>query len=309
MCMCRVPRQLLAAVMGGVLLGGCSGLDFVINPVGVGSPAPSKVAGYLQDTTSQAVYGPNGQPMTAGEYLIASMSFTNEKCHEFFDTLERFKEDSSLIDKVLTAAAAAGSPLLAATSASGTAVAKFTGILNFSNLINNNYREIYTFADYKEPLQTHVFDTMGSFRLNNGLTTLTRSLVGTNEFDAPSKVAVTKGNAVEYAPVIALLSRSGQSCGPYSGNYSVSIPISKPDGKTENANTSVNYCKLNDFLHSSDPIHVMVARNIASEYASICSIASMKTIIYQALHKTRTGTDPKMPDSPTPVTAAITPPN
>ena len=290
--MCSVPRQLLAVVMGGVLVGGCSAADFVINPVGVGSPSPTKVAGYLQETQDGAILNASGRPMNAGEYLIASMAFTNEKCHAFFDTLERFKEDSTLIDKVLNAAAAAGSPLLAATNASGLGVAQFTGILNFSNLINNNYREIYTFADFKEPLQTHVFDVMADFRSKNGLSTLTRSLIGVNLFHNSKTNFI---NPVDYRPQNVVLNSTSASCST-ADNYGIVIPAGvKADGTPDKVEMSVNYCKINEFLHSTDPIHIMVARNIASEYASLCSIANMRTIIFQALHSTKSKVD--KPDS------------
>lgn len=290
----RVARQLSAAVMGGVLLGGCALGDFVSNPVGVGSPSPSKVAGYYQETTEQAVIDDAGNAMTAGEYLIASMSYTNEKCHQFFDTLERFKQDSSLIDKVLSAAAAAGSPLMAATGATGTAVARYAGILNFGNIINNNYREIYTFADFKEPLQTHVFDAMADFRIKNGLSTLTRSLVGVSLFKEKETALY---NPINYG---SLSGSHEQNC------ESVKIALPKPKGaQLDIPPIAMNTCKMNSFLASRDPIHVMVSRNIASEYASICSISSMRTIIFQALHETKSKVGGG--DSPAPKTEGTTP--
>lgn len=293
--MYSVARQLSAVVMGGLLLGGCGLSDFISNPVGVGSPAPSKVAGYLQETSEQSVVDDAGNAMTAGEYLIASMSYTNEKCHQFFDTLERFKQDSTLIDKVLSAAAAAGSPLMAATGATGTAVARYAGILNFGNIINNNYREIYTFADFKEPLQTHVFDAMADFRIKNGLSTLTRSLVGVSLFkDKESSLY----NPINYG---TLKGSHDQSC------ESVKVQLPKPKGSDADLPPiAMNACKMNSFLASHDPIHLMVSRNIASEYASICSIASMRTIIYQALHATKSKVGNG--DSPAPKTEGTTPP-
>lgn len=291
-----VPRQLIAAVIAGVCVSGCSLADFVTNPVGVGAPSPSKVSGYLIETTSDAVINANGQAMTAGEYLIASMAYTNEKCHAFFDTLERFKEDSSLIDKVLTAAAAAGSPLLAATSSSGVAVAKFASILNFSNSINTSYRDIYTFSDFKEPLQTHVYDLMGGFRIKNGLSTLTRSLVGVNLF-APHNDG--KINPISYGTTAFV--RDG-AC--YDSTVEISAPTTA--NPSQKVAMSINSCRVNDFLRSTDPIHLLVARNIASEYASLCSISSMRTIIYQALHATKS--DVAKADSSAAVITPVTKP-
>ncbi len=129
----QMPRQLCAAAIGGLLAAGCGLPAFIANPVGVGAPTPANIASYVDETEIGSTIKGSASPVTTGEYLIASISYTNEKCHDFSDTLERFKEDSSLIDKVLTAAAAVGSPLFAASAASGTMIAKFTGILNSAN--------------------------------------------------------------------------------------------------------------------------------------------------------------------------------
>ena len=288
----QVPRQLLAAVISGVLAGGCGLPDFIANPVGVGSPKPTAITEYLNETETGSIQNGASGPITAGEYVIASMAYTNDKCHNFFDTLERFKEDSSLIDKVLTAAAAAGSPLFAAASASGTAVAKFAAVINSVNQINTSYRDIYTFKEFQEPLQTHVFGLMADFRKKNGLSTLTRSLVGVKMFEAGSATAIDPIDPVQDVR--------------YSRRNCQSIRTAIPAPSDNDANhmdvVEMDSCKFNDFLVSRQPIHLLIARNLATEYASLCSIATMKSIVYQALHATKT--DVKSPDSSAPETKA-----
>lgn len=290
----QMLRQLCAAAIGGLLAAGCGLPAFIANPVGVGAPTPANIASYIDETEIGSTIKGSASPVTTGEYLIASISYTNEKCHDFFDTLERFKEDSSLIDKVLTAAAAVGSPLFAASAASGTMIAKFTGILNSANQLNNNYRDIYTFKEFQEPLHTHVFDLMADFRKKNGLSTLTRSLVGVKMFETDSSAAA----AIDPVTVSHGMTYTKSAC-------DIKTLISAPT-KTDANNTEevhMDGCRMNDFLQSREAINLMIARNIATEYASLCSISTMRSIVYQALHATKS--EVKAPDSTAPQTKPL----
>ena len=275
--MCSVPRQLLAVVIGGVLVGGCSYVDFFSNPAGVGAPAPSALAQYVQSTATESVFGENGRGLTAGEYVVASLSYTNEKCHAFFDTLEHFKQDSKLIDNVITAAVASGSPLVAFGS-SAKAVARFTSITSFANQINGDLADIYAFSAFKEPLMTHVFTSMASYRRQNGLNLLTRGLVGLDDF-----VPTSTGNAEN---IVYRNSDSQPSCRSYTAN--VAGPPATANGAETSIGIQLNQCKFNEFLNSRQPSDLMVARNVAGDYASLCSLANMKKIVNESLVKTTT---------------------
>ena len=287
----QMPWQLCAAAIGGLMATGCGLPAFVANPVGVGAPAPANIASYIDETETGSTIKGAALPITTGEYLIASISYTNEKCHDFFDTLERFKEDSSLIDKVLTAAAAVGSPLFAASAASGTMIAKFTGILNSANQLNNNYRDIYTFKEFQEPLHTHVFDLMADFRKKNGLSTLTRSVVGVKMFETDNGTP----SAIDPIAISHSVSYVKQSC-----NIKTVIPAPTDANASATEDVRMDSCRMNDFLLSREAINLMIARNIATEYASLCSISTMRSIVYQALHTTKS--EVKSSDSTAPQT-------
>lgn len=89
-------------VLSGALALSLAGCGF--NPTGVGVVAPADVHAYYRQTAAEV------GDMTAGEYMIASISYTNQKCHEFFDQLAKLKEDSSFLDQVISAGLAAGVP-------------------------------------------------------------------------------------------------------------------------------------------------------------------------------------------------------
>jgi hypothetical protein len=96
-------------------LGGCGAFEFFPNSTGVGIPSSANVRDYAIETVAGATYEAKRgvtSRMSAGAYIIASVAHTNERCHKFFEALEKFKQDSEIIDKILTAGVAAGSPLL-----------------------------------------------------------------------------------------------------------------------------------------------------------------------------------------------------
>jgi len=211
----------LFGIMLAFPVGACSGVaDFYENKSGVRIPTPSNLTEYSRDTQTGN--------LGAGEYVVASLSYTNERCHAFFNILEHFKQDSELIDKVITAAVAAGSPLLALTAASKTTQALVVSSLSFGNQYNHAAADIFAFAAYKEQLMTHVFDGMAAYikKLRDG---------GINTLIDPKRV---------------------------------------------NDNT---------FLSSRQPVDLMLARSIAADYASLCSLATMREIVSQALNNTKTG--------------------
>jgi len=136
--------------------------DFYSNKGGVSIPAPQTLTSYVKETEAGIIVDGNNRRLSAGEYVFASISYTNERCHQFFNVLEHFKQDSELIDKVLTAAVAAGGPLVAL-NASKSAVAAVTSGVSFANQYNQYVADIFAFSAYKDQLMKHVFDAMGSY--------------------------------------------------------------------------------------------------------------------------------------------------
>ncbi|MEQ1670945.1 MAG: hypothetical protein ABL893_08815 [Hyphomicrobium sp.] len=273
-----VPRQLMAVVIASMLGGGCGYVDFFQHPRGVGVSSPNEIAAYFEETEKAAIVISTGRRLSAGEYLIASIGHTNERCHDFFDTLERFKDDNRLMNKVLTAAIAAGAPLLGL-NAGGHAIAQYTSAISIASTINTDTADIYAFSTFREHLKSHVTDAMSSFRNRNGITTLTRGLVGLNDFTAVSGTG--KVNPIDFRY------KGPASCQAYETKTKVAkktqIVLTGADETPE-----IDSCRLNGFLDSQEPVHVMVARNVATEYASLCSISNMKKIIVDAFNATET---------------------
>lgn len=242
-----------------ILLTACGGsVDFLKNPGGVGIPSATSARFYYDETTSGAKNADNVS-LSAGEYLIASFSHTNAKCHEFFEALEKYRQDSDFIDKVITAGVAAGSPLLGLVGASGSAVARFTSGLSLANQTNKYASDIYAFATFREQLKDHVFDSMSTFQKGRGLDLLPKSQIG------------------------LYIDGSDETVDTFAGSKSIRR-VSLTTGDT----IRVDVEQVREFLASTKPIHLIIARDIATDYAAKCSLANMKKIVVRALNATRT---------------------
>lgn len=150
-----------------LLLSGC-GFD----ATGVGTVAPADVHAYYQQTAAEV------GDMTAGDYLIASISYTNERCHAFFDKLAKLKEDSHFLDQVITAGLAAGTPLATAYNVGANTIASWAAGAGFANELQKDAANIYLFAEFKEELKPLVFREMQSFLVTNKLSGILDVTIG-----------------------------------------------------------------------------------------------------------------------------------
>ena len=261
-------RVFVASV--SLLFSACGVPDFLQTPGGVETPTSAKVGAYLSDTVDGASIGASAHGrsrMTAGQYVLASFSYTNEKCHEFFISLERLKEDSSLIDQVITAATVASGPL-AAFGGSAKAVAGLTTGLTFGNSVNKSIAQIYAISHYAKGLRTHIFDLMGSYQRARGSDQLINAQMGITSPRVQASVSC----------------RSGSS------------PIAVA-GVNATGGAETNYYCLNPvmgmrFFNSTAPEDLVVARGIAANYAAICSIAQMQVIVENAVNGSETRDKP-----------------
>lgn len=244
-----------------ITLGGCSAFDFFSNSNGVGIPSPTAARDHLIAISTGATHPDDPQrPLRAGAYLVASITHTNEKCHAFFEVLERYKQDTDFIQKVLTAGIAAGSPLLAL-SASATAddVARLTSQIAFGNQAIGFAGDIYAFSSFKEQLKDHVFQSMASYQQSKGIDLIMLDQAGVIIYD--------------------------------DGADRFSIKIN-------NVAREIDIKKYQSFMNSNDPAALLIARSVAVDYASLCSLANMKKIVVDALVKTKTTIEASPPGSP-----------
>ncbi len=150
--------RIFASSALALIVAGCG-----FNAAGVGVVAPADVRAYYQETAADV------GDMTAGEYLVASIAFTNQNCHEFFDKLAKLKEDSDFIDQVITAGIAAGAPLAAAYSVGTSTIASWAAGAGLANELQKDAANIYLFAEFKEELKPLVFREMQSYLVQSKL--------------------------------------------------------------------------------------------------------------------------------------------
>lgn len=168
--------RILAASALALFLAGCGA-----NITGVGIVAPADVRAYYQETAAEI------GDMTAGEYLVASVSYTNQKCHEFFDQLAKLKEDSSFLDQVITAGIAAGTPLATLYGVGATTVGTWAAGAGVVNELQKDAANIYLFAEFKEELKPLVFREMQSFMVKNKLAGILDVRIGFRSIDELSE--------------------------------------------------------------------------------------------------------------------------
>ncbi len=164
--------RILATSALALFLAGCGA-----NITGVGVVAPADVRAYYQETATES------GDLTAGEYLVASIAYTNGRCHEFFDQLAKLKEDSNFLDQVITAGIAAGVPLATAYSVGATTVAAWAGGAGVVNELQKDAANIYLFAEFKEELKPLVFREMQSFMVKNKLAGILDVTLGFRSLD------------------------------------------------------------------------------------------------------------------------------
>jgi hypothetical protein len=228
-----------ALICTPLFLAGCGGsIDFLKNPSGVGIPDATSARFYYDETVRGAKNSDNAS-LTAGEYLIASFSHTNSRCHDFFEALEKYRQDSDFIDKIITAGIAAGSPLMGLVGASGSAVARFTSGLSLANQTNKYAADVYAFSAFREQLKDHVFDSMSTFQKGRGLDLLPKSQMG------------------------IFVEGSNETVQTISGEKIIRR-VSLSTGDT----VDVDVARVRKFLESTQPVHLMIARDIATDYAA-----------------------------------------
>jgi hypothetical protein len=233
--------------------------------------------------------------MPPGAYIIATIVHTNQKCTAFFDELEKFKQDHEMIDKVLTAGAAAGSPLVALVGATGQQVANFTSAIAFGSQINQFTADVYAFRTYSDSLKKHVFDGMSSYQKSKGIDLYFERQVGVTSIATRS---VKKNGATT---VMDSANIGG------SGMITLTLPVGsdpKDPDSTIYRTYTVDQGKLDQFANPDakngyqQGVNLLIARNIGVEYASLCSLATMRDIIRGALDSSKTTVPPSASGSP-----------
>lgn len=262
-------------------------------------PDPAAESAFLVDTVADSAveYEGGTKPMPPGAYIVATVVHTNERCNTFFDELEKFKQDSELIDKVLTAGLAAGSPLAALVGATGLEVAKFTSALALGNQLNQFTADVYAFRAFSDSLKRHVFQGMASYQRAKGIDLYFQRLVGVTKTEILSKKPGAEGTVLSSANL-----KENES-----GDLEFELEVGdNPDKKGEKIyrKVTVNSVALGGFVVGSDnpgiyASQLLVARNVGAEYASLCSLATMREIVRNALQGSKTVVEPGPQGSPT----------
>jgi hypothetical protein len=224
---------------------------------GVGIPSTTQISDYYDETNNinagPAIQG-RGKAITAGEYLIASVAYTNQKCEEFFIELEQVRQGSEITDKIITLAVAAGSPLMAQAS-SAHAVSGFSSLLASANGVNKAFSEIYLLSAYTGDLKRLVTKKMTVFLDDRKINDTMMILTG----ERPPSISGERWRVIRGV----LLDNSRDTTPLRADELQILMKVR--------------------FFQSPKPVDLMLARNLASGYAAICSLQSLRAIVGEAL--------------------------
>ncbi len=159
-----VPRQLIAAVIGGVLVGGC------------GTALEQK----LGATTTQDVFDYSAafetytgkKIVTVSDYVMSGFSYVDHHCQAFFTSLELMAMNGVFAKDTLTLASTAATQILTATDAATKAINIVAAVSGFASNTLNNYNNVYNFAPYSGLLWNQVITAQNSYKTTIVKTTL-----------------------------------------------------------------------------------------------------------------------------------------
>ena len=153
---CSVPRQLLAVVMGGVLVGGCSGLG--AKPID--APSPMDVVDFTH--TFEAYTGRRID--TANDYVWAGYAYIDQHCQTFFDALEMGRKDGVFAKETIAAGGAFSTEVMTLLKNSQTAIGIVTGAVTLVTNSVERYNNMYNFAQYSPALWQHVSTAQSKYK-------------------------------------------------------------------------------------------------------------------------------------------------
>lgn len=232
-------------------LAGCS--DSAFGPgVGVSGVAPPS-SGEIS-AASQELDDVKVSPIA---YMLTSLAITDERCDEFFKKLDKLKSDSSLANDVIAAAITVATPLQAS---------KVVQVLNAASTVNTNLPKLYFFADHASGLHRHVREAMASYRQTHGLSYLSVASFGLHTPHA----------------------HLGQCA---AGEHEVQIATGTDgSGRPILATYCANSSGAGDPLLVNHRTQMAVARSVAVNYASYCTVPGIDDIVNEIFGNTDTKT-------------------
>ena len=161
--MCRVPRQLLAAVMGGILVAGCSAAALETVSIPTGSQ--------LSDYYANDFYPALKIGGTARQIVTVGMSYVDQRCGEFFDAVEQTNREIEVGKSGFLSASTQVNTLMKIAKASTLAIAEVAAAVEVTKVLLEQYQQQFAFAPHSVELRAIVFDAVtGSAKLTQAAT-------------------------------------------------------------------------------------------------------------------------------------------
>ena len=154
-----VARQLLAAVMGGVLLGGCADMGGIIAT----APSIPTGAGISEYYDKEFSVGSN-----LGAYprdtLLVGIQYVDDHCAKYFDSLIELDRMAALKESAILTGSSQAQVLMGLAQKSAMAIARVAAVTEITKVLIEQYREKFTFAPHTSELRSLVMQSMNAER-------------------------------------------------------------------------------------------------------------------------------------------------
>ena len=147
-----VPRQLIAAVMGGALLAGCSGAAIETASIPTGSQLSEY---YADDFYPSLKIGDSPR-----QIITVGMSYVDQHCSEFFNAVEQTNREIEVGKSGFLSASTQVNTLMKIAKASTLAIAGVAAAVEVTKVLLEQYQQQFAFAPHSVELRAIVFDAL-----------------------------------------------------------------------------------------------------------------------------------------------------
>jgi hypothetical protein len=155
-----VARQLAAAVMSGVLLGGCSNGLENLSAAAPTIPTGTSISDYYETEFSVGA-SLSGYPREA---MLVGIQYVDDHCAKYFDAIVEIDRRTALAESTILTGANQAQVLMGLAAKSALSIAKVAAAVEITKVFLEQYREKFTFAPHTVELRSLVFQAMKAQR-------------------------------------------------------------------------------------------------------------------------------------------------
>ncbi len=160
----KLPRRLIAVVIGSVCVSGCSSIfsDSILDQ-SVQLPTPSNVHEYM------ALFQPfsTGPIQSGSDYVWAGYAYSDHHCNAYFSALEKAKIQAAFFKDATSSAFSAADTIMALAVASQQAIGIVAAAGSFIGNVMTSYNNQFFFAQHSGALWNQVVIAQNKYKFED----------------------------------------------------------------------------------------------------------------------------------------------